>query len=235
MLRRATATAGPATGSRPTRWRRAAWVSGCPCSTGPARSSRALHRCPSRATSALLEDSSRSRRRSRRTPASGRARPRRARRVLQAASRARPLRRGRLPPRRHADEIDANVTTLAGNGVAYVTVAHLFSRRVAANAPAIPFLLGLGLQPALPHPRRGLTELGRAAVRAMYRERDADRRLAHAPTTRRETFALLDELDHEAAPPPTTPSSRRTRATASGGRTTTSTSAAVRTSQRATA
>ena len=37
-------------------------------------------------------------------------------------------------------QVDANVTALAGRGVAYVTLAHLFWRRVAANAPAIPFI-----------------------------------------------------------------------------------------------
>ena len=40
------------------------------------------------------------------------------------------------------EEVDANVTALAQRGVAYVTLAHLFWRRVAANAPALPFLPG---------------------------------------------------------------------------------------------
>ena len=39
-----------------------------------------------------------------------------------------------------AAEIDANVAELAGRGVAYVTLAHLFWRGVATNAPALPFL-----------------------------------------------------------------------------------------------
>ena len=37
-------------------------------------------------------------------------------------------------------EVRSNVKTLADLGVAYVTVAHLFFREVATNAPAIPFL-----------------------------------------------------------------------------------------------
>ena len=38
------------------------------------------------------------------------------------------------------EQVDASVTALAARGVAYITLAHLFWRRVAANAPAIPFL-----------------------------------------------------------------------------------------------
>ena len=37
-------------------------------------------------------------------------------------------------------EIDANVAELARRGVAYVTLAHLFWRGVATNAPALPFM-----------------------------------------------------------------------------------------------
>ena len=50
-------------------------------------------------------------------------------------------------------DVDANVTALAARGVAYVTLAHLFWRRVAANAPAHP----VPARPALQHassPRR---------------------------------------------------------------------------------
>lgn len=70
------------------------------------------------------------------------------------------------------EEIDRNVAELARRGVAYVTLAHLFWRRVAANAPAIPFLPDRLY--GLLFPQRagaGLTELGEAAVRAMGRER----------------------------------------------------------------
>jgi len=38
------------------------------------------------------------------------------------------------------DEVAANIAALAARGVRYVTLAHLFYRRVATNAPAIPFL-----------------------------------------------------------------------------------------------
>ncbi|WCB93170.1 hypothetical protein DSM104299_01876 [Baekduia alba] len=67
------------------------------------------------------------------------------------------------------DHIAANVAELAARGVAYITVAHLFFRQIAANAPALPFLEDdktyneLFPQP----PGVGLTALGEAAVRAM--------------------------------------------------------------------
>src|SRR5207249_1432276 len=38
------------------------------------------------------------------------------------------------------ERVDAAVAELAGRGVAYVTLGHLFWRSVATNAPAIPFL-----------------------------------------------------------------------------------------------
>src|SRR4051812_1365932 len=38
------------------------------------------------------------------------------------------------------DAIDGNVEWLAKQGVAYITIAHLFYRGVAANAPAIPLI-----------------------------------------------------------------------------------------------
>ena len=38
------------------------------------------------------------------------------------------------------EEVTAHVHELADRGVAYITLAHLFWRRVATNAPALPFL-----------------------------------------------------------------------------------------------
>jgi microsomal dipeptidase-like Zn-dependent dipeptidase len=64
--------------------------------------------------------------------------------------------------------IQRHVALLAQRGVAYVTLAHLLFRRIATNAPAIP-LLSDGMYHFLAHqPSDGLTELGRAAVRAMF-------------------------------------------------------------------
>jgi microsomal dipeptidase-like Zn-dependent dipeptidase len=68
-------------------------------------------------------------------------------------------------------EIDANVAELARRGVVYVTLAHLFWRGVATNAPALPFLPDWLYRMIFPSPEVGLSELGTAAARAMARER----------------------------------------------------------------
>jgi microsomal dipeptidase-like Zn-dependent dipeptidase len=67
-------------------------------------------------------------------------------------------------------EIDANVKTLAQRGVAYVTLAHLFWREVATNAPALPFMPDKLYRLVFGEPKEGLTELGKAAATAMARE-----------------------------------------------------------------
>ena len=69
------------------------------------------------------------------------------------------------------DEIRRNVEVLAGLGVAYVTVAHLFFRDVATNAPALPFLPDWLYNRAFPQaPGEGLTSVGREVVEAMVDE-----------------------------------------------------------------
>jgi microsomal dipeptidase-like Zn-dependent dipeptidase len=94
------------------------------------------------------------------------------------------------------EEVDAHVTELAHKGIAYITLAHLFWRQVAADAPAIPFLPDRVYE--LLFPQRdvpGLTDLGRAAIRAMHREGvlvDITHMRADAVA---ETFALVEELD----------------------------------------
>ena len=95
----------------------------------------------------------------------GRRHRRRARRRSCTASRA-ASRLGATPA-----EIDANVAELARRGVAYVTLAHLFWRGVATNAPALPFLPDWLYRLVFRQPKVGLTELGTAAARAMVRER----------------------------------------------------------------
>jgi len=64
-------------------------------------------------------------------------------------------------------EIRENVRTLANRGVAYVTLAHLFWRKVATNAPALPFLPDWLYNLVFPQPEEGLSPLGEAAVGAM--------------------------------------------------------------------
>ena len=101
-----------------------------------------------------------------------------------------------------AGEVERNIAELARRGVAYVTLAHLFFRDVATNAPALPFLPDAVYDRLFPQrEREGLTELGRAAVRAMVREGvlvDVSHMRADALA---ETFGLLDEEDRELALP----------------------------------
>jgi microsomal dipeptidase-like Zn-dependent dipeptidase len=93
------------------------------------------------------------------------------------------------------DEIRENVRALAAHGVAYVTVAHLFWRQVATNAPALPFLPDWLYHLVFRQPDLGLSALGRAAVEAMADEGilvDVTHMSAHSIE---DTFALLDGRD----------------------------------------
>ena len=101
------------------------------------------------------------------------------------------------------EQVDESVQALAGRGVAYVTLAHLFWRRVAANAPALPFLPDWLYRTLFPQKDgAGLTDLGRAAVRAMYRERMLVDVSHMRGDSLEQTFALLDELDRESGAAP---------------------------------
>jgi microsomal dipeptidase-like Zn-dependent dipeptidase len=95
------------------------------------------------------------------------------------------------------EEISANCATLAAKGVGYVTVAHLFFRQVATNAPALPFLP----EPfyGLFFPQRGkdrLTPRGEAVVRGLVRNRILIDLSHMDPGAIAEVLDLLDrELD----------------------------------------
>ncbi|HEX2087201.1 MAG TPA: membrane dipeptidase [Solirubrobacteraceae bacterium] len=66
------------------------------------------------------------------------------------------------------EEVADNVADLARRGVAYITLAHLFYRGVATNAPALPFLPDALYRRLFPQPAEGpVTDRGEAAVRAM--------------------------------------------------------------------
>jgi microsomal dipeptidase-like Zn-dependent dipeptidase len=67
--------------------------------------------------------------------------------------------------------IDEAVATLARHGVAYITLAHLFWRRVATNAPALPFMPDWFYRRLFSQPKEGLSVLGRRAVEAMIGKR----------------------------------------------------------------
>jgi membrane dipeptidase len=95
------------------------------------------------------------------------------------------------------EEIAANCRTLAEKGVGYVTVAHLFFRQVATNAPALPFLPDRIY--GLVFPQRGkdrLTPRGEAVVKGLVDNRILIDLSHMDPGGIAEVFALLDdELD----------------------------------------
>lgn len=95
------------------------------------------------------------------------------------------------------EAVDRAVTLLARRGVAYIILAHLLWRGVATNSPALPFLPDWLYRVLFRQPKLGLTELGRAAVRAMVRE-GVLIDLSHMSTEAlAEALELLDELDPE--------------------------------------
>jgi microsomal dipeptidase-like Zn-dependent dipeptidase len=66
------------------------------------------------------------------------------------------------------EAVRANVARLASRGVACITVAHLFFRQVATNAPAIPFMSDAVYKGLFPQkPSDTIVELGEALIRAM--------------------------------------------------------------------
>jgi len=69
---------------------------------------------------------------------------------------------------RGRDEIQRNAATLARLGIAYVTVAHLFFRDVATNAPALPFLPDWLYNRVFPQGSDlGLTSIGHEVIDAL--------------------------------------------------------------------
>jgi microsomal dipeptidase-like Zn-dependent dipeptidase len=69
---------------------------------------------------------------------------------------------------RGRDEIQRNAATLARLGIAYVTVAHLFFRDVATNAPALPFLPDWLYNRVFPQRSDlGLTSIGHEVIDAL--------------------------------------------------------------------
>lgn len=95
-----------------------------------------------------------------------------------------------------APAIERNVAELARRGVAYVTLAHLFWRGIATNAPALPFLPDWLYRLLFSQPRGvGLTDLGRAAVRAMVDQRVLIDVTHMSERSLTDTFALLEQID----------------------------------------
>ncbi len=97
--------------------------------------------------------------------------------------------------------VDRNVRVLAEHGVAYITLAHLFWRGFATNEPVLPLLRALDYQRLFPQPDVGLSELGRAAVCAMVREKVLIDLTHMSSVALDDTFSVLDEVDPERAVP----------------------------------
>jgi microsomal dipeptidase-like Zn-dependent dipeptidase len=99
--------------------------------------------------------------------------------------------------------ISDRVAELAHKGVSYITLAHLFYRGVATNAPALPMLSDRAYNAIFCQPKGGgLSPVGEAAVRAMYEHGvlvDVSHMRADALA---ETFALLRTLDEETGADP---------------------------------
>jgi microsomal dipeptidase-like Zn-dependent dipeptidase len=102
-----------------------------------------------------------------------------------------------------ARAIRRNIATLAGEGVAYITIAHLFYRGMASNSCALPFMSD-GLYDLIFRQReRGLSTFGRAAIEAMYEHNMiVDVMHLDAPALWA-TFDLLAELDAQTGADPT--------------------------------
>jgi microsomal dipeptidase-like Zn-dependent dipeptidase len=92
-------------------------------------------------------------------------------------------------------EVGAAVARLAAAGVAYITLAHLFFRRVATNANAFPLLTDKLFRRLLPQHGHGLCPLGEAALTAMVEHRVLVDVSHMDEASLRTTFAQLDRLD----------------------------------------
>jgi microsomal dipeptidase-like Zn-dependent dipeptidase len=102
------------------------------------------------------------------------------------------------------DKIDERVGWLAEQGVVYITVAHLFFRGVATNAPAIPVFSDAWYERIFHQdPNVGLTSLGEALVRAMYSHKVLIDVSHMGQKALDATFALVEQLDREADAAPT--------------------------------
>jgi len=93
------------------------------------------------------------------------------------------------------EEVSDAVARLARRGIAYVTLAHLLWRHVATDAPAIPFLPDWLYRWLFPQPEEGLSNLGRAAVEAMVRDRVLIDLSHMSDRSVSDTLSHLDELD----------------------------------------
>jgi microsomal dipeptidase-like Zn-dependent dipeptidase len=99
------------------------------------------------------------------------------------------------------ESVERSVSELARRGVAYITLAHLFWRQVATNAPALGAVPDRVYTRIAPQPTLGLSDLGRAAVRAMVREGVLIDVTHMSRAGLNDTFELLDDLDPDLSVP----------------------------------
>jgi microsomal dipeptidase-like Zn-dependent dipeptidase len=98
------------------------------------------------------------------------------------------------------DKLDERVRWLSQRGVLYITVAHLFYRRVATEAPAIPAFTDQEFLEVFLEPEDvGLTELGVELIEAMYRHKILIDISHMSERAIRETFELVERLEGDDA------------------------------------
>lgn len=93
------------------------------------------------------------------------------------------------------ERIPRRVGELAQRGVAYITIGHLFNRRMAEVAPAIPFMSQQLWRTLFHQPQAPLRPAAKAAIRAMLDERvliDLSHLTEHAMDA---VLSLIDRLD----------------------------------------
>ena len=97
------------------------------------------------------------------------------------------------------DQLEERAAVLRDHGVAYVTLAHLFWRRVAANANALPFLSDGWYHRLFRQPRAGsedaLPTLGEDAIAALTAKRIMVDVSHMREDVMHEAFDLLDDCD----------------------------------------
>jgi microsomal dipeptidase-like Zn-dependent dipeptidase len=91
--------------------------------------------------------------------------------------------------------VRANVKDLAALGVAYITLAHLFFRKVATNAPAIPLLSDDLYNTFCPQPGGGVQPIGRVLIDEMVKQRILIDLTHMSRASITATFQILDEID----------------------------------------
>ncbi len=92
--------------------------------------------------------------------------------------------------------LDARVQWLSEHGVLYITVAHLFYRELATEAPAIPHLTDRQFRCVFHEPRGvGLTPLGEKVIEAMYRHKILIDISHMSERAVNQTFELVKRLD----------------------------------------